>query len=44
MLLSGMPAKFEVAEKDTAVEGIVVDVDSESGKARGIRRIRESAE
>ena len=41
MFLTGMPTKFEVAENGVSLEGIVLDVDSLTGKARSIKRIRE---
>lgn len=39
--LTGMPAKFEVAEHNVALEGVLIDVDESSGRARKITRIRE---
>lgn len=39
-LLTGMPESFKVAKNDVALEGIIVDVDRETGKARQIRRLR----
>lgn len=41
MFLTGMPAKFKVARKDVALEGVVVGIDRETGRALSIRRIRE---
>lgn len=40
-MLTGMPNKFDVAEKDVAMEGVIIDVDAATGKARKIRRVRE---
>lgn len=39
--LLGMPGKFKVASEDVAVEGVVIDVDVATGRARDIRRVRE---
>lgn len=38
--VTGMPAKFEVASGDVRLEGIIVDVDASSGRARSIRRVQ----
>lgn len=38
--LTQMPKKFEVAAKDVEMQGVVVSMDSETGKAIGIERIR----
>lgn len=38
--LSQLPRQFEVAKENVALQGVVVDVDQESGKAREIRRLR----
>lgn len=40
--LDGLPVRFEVAEHGPVlVQGVVVDVDPDTGRARGIARIRE---
>jgi len=39
--LTGVPHKFEVAKRDVALEGLVVDLDLRSGKARSVERVRE---
>ncbi|MGE4488669.1 MAG: TIGR00282 family metallophosphoesterase [Kiritimatiellales bacterium] len=39
--LTGMPQKFDTSKKDPALEGVIIDVDVQSGKARSIERIRE---
>jgi len=39
--LTQMPHKFEVAKRDLVLEGVVVSIDSETGKAVAITRIRE---
>jgi len=44
MFLTGMPAKFEVATRGVTLEGVVVDIDEQTGKARGIKRVREACE
>jgi len=38
--LTQLPRQFEVAEDNVVLQGIVVDVDEATGKARGIRRLR----
>jgi metallophosphoesterase (TIGR00282 family) len=42
--ISQLPRKFEVAQDDVVLQGIVVDVDEESGKARAIKRLRLHAD
>jgi len=39
--ITGMPTRFDVAEKNVILCGALVEVDEESGKARSIERIRE---
>ncbi|HCL79354.1 MAG TPA: metallophosphoesterase [Synergistaceae bacterium] len=39
--LTGMPAKFEVSGDGLAFNGVVVELDDESGRAAGITRINE---
>ena len=43
-MLTGMPAKFEVARDDLMLEDVLVDVDERNGQARSIRRLREPAQ
>lgn len=38
--LSQLPRSFEVAQENVVLQGVVVDVDESSGKAREIRRLR----
>jgi calcineurin-like phosphoesterase len=38
--LTQLPRQFEVAEENVALQGVVVDVDADVGKAREIRRLR----
>jgi metallophosphoesterase (TIGR00282 family) len=38
--LTQLPRQFEVAKDNVALQGIVVDVDTQNGKAREIRRLR----
>jgi len=38
--ISQLPRKFEVAQENAVLQGVIVDVDSQSGKAREIRRLR----
>ena len=35
-----LPRKFEVAQGNVVVQGVIVDVDSQSGRAQAIRRLR----
>lgn len=39
-MLTGMPESFKVAREDLVLEGVLVDVDHQTGRARGIERIR----
>ena len=39
--LTGMPSKFEIAEHNVTLEGVLIDVDEVTGKARKITRVRE---
>jgi metallophosphoesterase (TIGR00282 family) len=39
--LTGLPTKCEIAENDVALEGALIEVDSISGRASAIRRVRE---
>ncbi|MFC1623737.1 TIGR00282 family metallophosphoesterase [Candidatus Omnitrophota bacterium] len=36
-----MPAKFEMADKDVELQGAIVDIDEESGKAVSMERVKE---
>jgi len=38
--LSQLPRRFEVAEENVILQGIILDVDENTGKARDVRRIR----
>jgi calcineurin-like phosphoesterase len=38
--LTQLPRKFEVAKENVVLQGVIVDVDEETGKARDIRRLR----
>ncbi len=42
MIRTSRPSPFKVATGDPVLEGVIVDVDARTGKARGIRRLRES--
>jgi 2',3'-cyclic-nucleotide 2'-phosphodiesterase len=44
MFLTGMPRKFEVGSGDLRLEGVVIDVDEATGRARGIGRVRCSVD
>jgi calcineurin-like phosphoesterase len=41
--LTGMPTKFEIATHDVMLEGVVVEIDETTGRAKAIRRVRRSA-
>jgi metallophosphoesterase (TIGR00282 family) len=38
--LTQLPRKFEVARDNVVLQGVIVEVDDETGKARDIRRLR----
>jgi metallophosphoesterase (TIGR00282 family) len=42
--ISQLPRKFEVGRDNVVLQGVIVDVDSQSGKALEIRRLRLHAE
>jgi 2',3'-cyclic-nucleotide 2'-phosphodiesterase len=42
--LSQLPRKFDVAQDNIVLQGAILDVDEESGKARQIRRLRVPGE
>ncbi|MFH1995766.1 MAG: TIGR00282 family metallophosphoesterase [Candidatus Omnitrophota bacterium] len=42
--ITQMPARFEMAENDIQLHGVVIDIDENSGKARSILRIQEKLE
>lgn len=44
MMLTGMPFKFEIASGKVMLEGVILEVDRETGKASSIRRIRIKSE
>ena len=39
--LTQMPAKFEMAEGDIQLHGVVIDIDDKTGKADSIKRIQK---
>jgi len=39
--VSGMPKKFEIADKDVELQGAIVEIDDASGKAVSIERVKE---
>jgi len=41
-MITGMPEAFKVAKEDVVLEGAVMDVDHQSGKARAIESVRLS--
>jgi len=42
--LTLMPKKFEVADKDVELQGAIVNIDDESGRALSIERVKERAD
>jgi len=40
--LTGLPSRFESAKGDAVLEGVLIDVDPATGKATGIKAIREA--
>jgi metallophosphoesterase (TIGR00282 family) len=42
--LTGMPQKFTVAREDVWINGVVIDIDENSGKASSIERINHQAD
>ena len=38
--ITQLPRQFEVAQDDVVLQGVIADIDDESGKAREIRRLR----
>ncbi|NCC50468.1 MAG: TIGR00282 family metallophosphoesterase [Spartobacteria bacterium] len=41
--ITGMPQRFEIAKDQVILEGVILDVDSKTGRAKSIKRIREQA-
>jgi calcineurin-like phosphoesterase len=39
--LTGRPSPFEVANGEAVLQGAIVDIDDETGRARSIVRVRE---
>lgn len=42
--ITGMPTKFDIADKDVMLEGVWLDIDEQTGRARQITRVRERLE
>jgi metallophosphoesterase (TIGR00282 family) len=42
--ISQLPRRFEVAQDDVVLQGVIVDIDESSGKARAIKRLRLHAD
>lgn len=42
--ISQLPRQFEVAQENVVLQGVIVDIDSHSGRAREIRRLRVPVE
>jgi hypothetical protein len=38
--ITQLPRQFEVAQENVVLQGVIADIDEESGKARAIRRLR----
>jgi len=38
--LTGMPVRFEVASDDVQLQGVILDIDSKTGRANSIQRIK----
>jgi len=38
--LTGMPAKFNVAKDNIQLQGVIIDIDEKTGKAKSIKRIK----
>jgi metallophosphoesterase (TIGR00282 family) len=41
--LTGMPTKFDIATDDVVLEGVVIEIDETTGRAKAIRRVRRDA-
>ncbi|OVE75978.1 metallophosphoesterase [bacterium E08(2017)] len=41
IFLTGLPSMFKVAKGDTVLEGVVADIDRETGRSNSITRVRE---
>lgn len=39
--LTGMPAKFDIATDDVRLEGVLIDINPDTGRARKIKRVSE---
>ena len=42
--ITQMPTRFEMAEGDIQLHGVVIDIDEKTGKARSIKRVQERLE
>ena len=42
MFLTGMPSKYQLAKGDPVLEGLLIDVDPTTGRAKKVKRLRES--
>jgi hypothetical protein len=42
--LRGLPVRFEVANEKPRIEGLLVDIDAGTGRARSVERVREEVE
>ena len=41
MFLTGMPARFKLARGEAFLEGVLIQVDNKSGRAKRIKRLRQ---
>jgi len=41
--ITQLPTRFEMAENDVRVNGVAIDIDETTGKARSIKRVHEAA-
>ncbi|MBI4974579.1 MAG: YmdB family metallophosphoesterase, partial [Candidatus Omnitrophica bacterium] len=39
--ITQMPARFEMAEGDVQLHGVILDIDEKTGKANSIKRVQE---
>jgi calcineurin-like phosphoesterase len=39
--ITGMPSKFDIAERNVAMEGAIIEADDMTGRAIRITRVRE---
>jgi calcineurin-like phosphoesterase len=42
MFLTGMPSKYQLAKGDPVLEGLLIDIDPKTGRAKKVKRLREA--